>query len=334
MSIYKTPYETTIGSGLVTHSIEHSIKEAFIKDMLQDNNLDVITSLEFKPVFITGYRSSESNIPFFAHPLAIENYKGLDFICSDIRPFIKQADYDVNNIQFRNQTEFNLAKHRLILNLAWLSGASEQIHSTLDLPAEVFAGWLSDVLAKNFALDPKDQLTIFVATLYYYHSLFSSQSFLSDDNLQSIAFHTIKVSKATSQFVTDVFSQITETIKKLHIKQFGIQEYCLVIRTVVENVRLDKLNAGILITLTGNSWYGLNGKEILAVSLEHPPSWCAMVYAALTQKTYKHSLIAKVGERFTKGTRLKDFTLAFETLIENYIETKDDNGIAHMGYPL
>lgn len=327
MSIYRTGYDTTIGSGLVTHSIEHSIKEAFIKDMLQDQNLDVITSLEFKPVFVTGYSSSESNIPFFAHPLAIENYKGFDFICSDIRPFVKQGDFDINNLQIRNQTEFNLAKYRLILNLAWLSGSIEQIHTTLDLPTEIFAGWLSDVLAKNFALDPKDQLTVFVTTLYYYHSLFSSQSFLTDDNIQSIAFHTIKVSKSTSQFVTDIFSKITETLKSLNVKQFGIQEYCLVIRAVLENVRLDKLNAGVLITLTGNSWYGLNGKEILAVSLEHPPSWCALVYAALTQKTYKHALITKVAERFTKGTRLKDFTQAFEILVENYIEVKNDNGL-------
>lgn len=322
MSIYKTGYDTTIGSAIVTRDIDSAIKEAFVRDMLSDSHLDIITSLDFKPVFITGAQESETRIPFFNHPYLIENYKGLDFLCTDIRPCVKNVhpgQYYIDPSNIRNQTEFNLVKSRAILNLAWLTNGRNQIRLSLNIAGEIFSGWISDVLSKNFALDPKDQLIIFIASLYYYNSLFFEDSFLSDSLQQSVALHTIKASKSNSQFVLDVFGKVESFIKESNYKEVGIKEFCEILKHAVDNVRLNGLSAGVLITLTGNSWYGLNAKEMMAVALEHPPTWCSIVHAALTERSYKHALISKVAERFSRGGRIADFTKVYGDLVNNYI---------------
>lgn len=322
MSIYNTGYDTTIGSGIVTREIDSSIKESFIRDRTSDNHLDIITSLNFKPVFITGSRETEMRIPFFNHPYAIENYKGLNFLCTDIRACVKNVsphDFFIGDENIRNKTEFNLVKSRSVLNLAWLTDAKNQIRLSLNLAGEIFAGWLSDVLSKNFALDPKDQLNIFVASLYYYNTLFFEESYLSDEAHHSVALHTIKASRSSSQFVLDVFGRVETYIKESNYSTVGVSEFCGILKHVVENVRLSGLNPGVLITLIGNSWYGLNAKEMMAVALEHPPTWCAIVHSALTERTYKHALISKVGERFSKGGRITEFTKCYDDLVNNYI---------------
>ena len=73
MSLFSDSYKTTVGLSFKINEIETSIKKAIIENNeLEEINLDLIISDYLKPIFITGYFSSESNIPFFTNPLLIE----------------------------------------------------------------------------------------------------------------------------------------------------------------------------------------------------------------------------------------------------------------------
>lgn len=319
MTIYRSGYDTTVGVGMVTKPIEHAIKESFIKDMIYNRHLDLITSLDYRPVFVAGYCSSESNIPFFAHPLIIENFKGMNFVCTDIRPFVRAAspgdDYTAN---VRNLTEYSFAVNRTMLNMAWVSGELNQIKLNLSFAGTVFAAWLSEAISKRFALDPKDQLVLAIITHFYYQSLFHGEERIEEELLQKFAVHTIKATRAPSQLVFDTFDKIT--------KMNSISDYCETVKAILENIRLADLNHGLVITMVNNSWYGLNYKEILAVALEHPPTWCAIVYSALAERTYKNSLIARVAERYAKGGAGTEFVANFTNLAAS-LKRKDDRPV-------
>jgi hypothetical protein len=55
-----------------------------------------------------------------------------------------------------------------------------------------------------------------------------------------------------------------------------------------------------------NTWYGNNAKELIATALEFPPAWITIVYAAMTEKTYRNSPIYKLIEIQAKRAQSVD----------------------------
>jgi hypothetical protein len=169
---------------------------------------------------------------------------------------------------------------------------------------------MSDSIGRRFGLDPRDQLLLMIVSHYYYQSLFYNE--INEDIKQTFAVHTIKATRAPSELVLDIFDRIGE--------MGSIADYCNNVKAVVENIRLKDLNAGLVITLMGNSWFGLNSKEVLAVAIEHPPTWVSLVYTVLKEKTYRNSQLARVAERYTKKSLASDYNQAFENMVENLIK--------------
>ena len=316
MSIYKTSYETTLGSAIQTKVLERSIKEAVISDSIDYNTLGIITSEQVAPIFVLGTSASESNIPLFAHPLMFE-HKGKTYLCSDVRLFVRQSEKEANGIMPKNRTEFNFVKSREVLNLAWLCTDPTAIKYTLNFAATVYSAWISEVIAKRFALDPKDQLILTIIAHYFFQSLHHPEDIFDEETRQIFAVHTMKATRASSQFVFEVFDNLG--------KMSCIEDFCENVKKVLENVRLKDLNPGTLITAVNMSWFGTNAKEITAVALEHPPTWYAMVFSSLEERTFKNSMIARVAERYGKGGAWIEFKKAYVELVGEFITAEEDN---------
>jgi hypothetical protein len=319
MSIFKTAYDTTVGSGFVTNKIELTIKESIIKDYLQGISGGVSNNLDIKPIFLANSVISEGNIPYFSHPLLIEDIHQQKYLCIDVRQFVKNnRDNSINigTFNIKNESEFNLAKSRLALNLIWLTQRPETIRDISHLPNAIFSSWISEGIANRFSLDPKDQMTLAIITSFYYQSLFTEFNTFIEEDRQKFVNSIIKATRAPAKMVFEV----TDKIQKIS----NINDFCSACKSILENPRIENLNAGILITILGNSWFGMSAKELLAVSLEHPPSWIALVNSALTERTYKKSLLSRISERYAGNKGGNDFIKAFESLVDTVI-TKEDN---------
>jgi hypothetical protein len=322
---FRTSYETTVGSSLVVKPVERAIKEACIKDMLYNQHLDIITTLDIRPLVVTGALTSESNIPLYAHPLLVTGTRGYDFLCADIRPFVRKDRLDdawSPTPAIRNVTEYSFAKTRLVLNLAWLTGGARPMQNQFTGAATVYAGWLSELISRQYALDPRDQVALFCLSYMHYQSLFQESPQLDDDTAQAAVIHIIKATPAPGTLVNSLVSEI----KSMPLGTLDL--YCEAVKNLLQNIRLEKFNAGILITLTGQSWFGLNAKEILAIALEHPPTWTTIVYHALQERTYRNSVIAKLAERYIKGSSRTDFINAMALFQDNYLEADKSHGTA------
>lgn len=298
MSRFNTAYDTTVGASIITKDVEETINEAYIRGYGYSENLNLITSLEIIPSFITGLTGYEDKVPFFAHPMIISLKagvkKGQQFLATDVRPFVNKGSlHGGSGMVIRNATEFNFTKMRAIMNLAWLTNQDAFIKNNLGFAGTLFAAWLSEGISKRFALDPRDQLMLSIVSHFYYQSLFYDKAVFDDQDKQLFAIHTIKATKAPSAMVFEVFDKLSS--------MSNIHDYCENVKLVLENVRLKDLNPGLLISSVSNSWFGLNSKEIIAVSLEHPPTWVSICYVALLERTFKNTTIARMAERYAKN---------------------------------
>jgi hypothetical protein len=306
MAIFKTPYDTSIGSSFVIDKTQIAIKESIVRDGLGFNS-KFKNNLEIKPVLVEGTSTGESNIPYFAHPLLVTGVDKKLYMCSDVRPYLTSGNNGSYQKQIKNQTEYNISKSRLALNILWLTESPTKLRDISNLPMSVFASWISESLTKRFALDPKDQFLLAITAAIYYQSLFTEFTIFTDEDKNKIAAPVMRSTKADSKTVFEVMDKITNL--------GNISDFCSACKVVLENPRIEDLNAGLLITIIGNTWFGMSAKEVLAVALEHPPTWITIVYAALTERTFKNSMIAKIAERQAGSKGGDDFLRAFVSTV-------------------
>jgi len=316
MPIFKDSYQTTVGSAFVTKSIETAVKSAFIRDGLHHTNLGVRRSGNVSPVFVIGSWSSEADIPLFTHPIVVLNHDKEKFLCTDLRFYVKKGT-PASEIEsgIRNLTEYNFAKSRAILNLLWVSERVGEIRNGLRFAGAMYATWLSDAIGKTYALDHGDKQTVAIIAHFFYQALFSEETTFDEEAKQIMAAHTIKATFSTAD-------QVFKVLDKLPPLK-DITDFCKAVAELVENVRVKDFNLAALLTMVSNSWYGTNSREIISVALEHPPTWLAIVYTGLTERTYKTSAIARIGEMLGKRGVGDEFIKHYQLLMrENTVEQK------------
>lgn len=307
--VYLSAYDTTVGSGMNLSSVVQSVKECLIKSYA--NPLGVKPQDDVRAYFIIGSDSCESNVPNFIHPVHLESVHKDKFICMDVRNFVRVNPSVESGFIVKNQTEFDLAKTRLVMNLLWLTQSKNYLRDLSFVPSAIFSSLISESLAKRFALDAKDQLTLAVLANVYYQFLFkeSGEEFTEEEK-QKFTTVAIKATRAPANFVFQIIDKI-ETIN-------SVEDFCTLCKNVLQNVRIENLNAGLLITILSNTWF-TSGKELVAVGLEHPPTWVSIVYAALNDKGYKNSVIAKIAERYFGNKGGNDFIKSFVAYYQSAI---------------
>lgn len=308
MPFFKDSYATTNALPFEMKTTRNAIIEAMIKSGLRNENGGIrVDDGNVKPVFIFGRNDVENKIPLFFHPILVR-YESTDYLCTDMRLFVrKEGLEDGDDPVPRNPTEFNFNKARGILNLIWLNGGSNQIKNGLSFANVVFSTWLSDAIGKTFALDPKDRTLVGIIASFYYQTLFTEENSFDEDLKQKMILHSIKVTKAPADLVMSTIDRIGP-IKTIH-------DFCTAVKDILENVRLEKFNLTMLLTIVSNSWFGTNAKFIISAALEHPPTWCAVVFAALNERTYKASQIYRVTELVGKRGAGDEFNSTFKALM-------------------
>lgn len=311
MPYFEDSYETTVGSVLVTSAIETEIKKSMISDGLDRENLNVRDLANVKPVFVLGAVESESNIPPFAHPITILSPNKEKTLVTDMRYFLKK-DPDAREIEnrIRNLTEFNFAKGRAIMNLLWVTDRVNEVKNNFQFAGIVYASLISEAVGRNYALDFQDKLIVKIAAHFFYQSLFLAEVEFDEETRDQMAIHTIKATKAPSELVYRIFDKIKVIT--------GVTDFCKIVAEATDNVRLQDFNNAVLFTILKNSWYGTNAKEIIVVAIEHPPTWISIVYSALTERTFKNSMVFQISEKASKGDDKNEF-------IRNYVSTIRDN---------
>lgn len=308
-------YSTTLGSRVNTDKLKIALNESIVKDNQLASSLDLKKIYSVHPVFITALQDSEEKIGLFAHPFYFTTHKGEKVLATDMRLYLRKKIYNgyLSSLPaaVSNKVDFDFAHSRAALNLEWIEGDVESLKTELWFSTAMFARWISDVMTKAYALNPGDQIIIGIVASYYYQALFTDETNRDDDTLQKWIIHTSKATNYSDKpFIEEIFRKMPPIT--------GFQSLIDGIRIATDNVRLDNNNMLTMLTLLKNSWYGTNAVEIIKVAIEHPPTWMAMVNAALSERSFRQSQIYKISERVGKRGVSEEYTRHYNSVVGRY----------------
>ena len=249
--------------------------------------------LSLKPVLLYGLTDSEKSIPSFSHP--VFNLKN-GWVALDLRQMVT-VDSATLSVSVRNDSEFQFALKRFVLSAAWRVGKQDLIYG-FRFPHMIYGDWLSTAITRKFGLTMGDQVRLAVLAIIYYGSQFVNE--FTQEDLDKLKVR-LKTEIYTEALVQEVF-QVAGAMGSL-------DDFCAACFKVTNNVRLKGFDFSTLVSVVNNSWFGLNATENTLIALAHPPTWVAMVDCALTQRSFRNSLVAKTvdirnkrgaGEEFLK----------------------------------
>lgn len=260
--------------------------------------------ITLNPVILFGLTTTEERVPLFYHPVINENK---NYIALDLRSYVK-ADKKEGTYKIRNANEYSLVIIRYLLSAMWAINKESELYA-LKFPHIVFAEWLSDNLTKRFGLSIANQIQLKVLGLIYYMSLFQDSVTLEDIN-------KLIIRTRGELFVSDIVKEVYSKIDAIDT----IDDFCKACYSVTENPRIKDLNYPVLINVVANNWFGVNAKELILTSLEHPPTFISLVYASLTQASFKKSYLANIVTKLDRKGKGSEFLKQLANLIKEYKE--------------
>ena len=293
MSVFQTAYQTSALAGAVTSKLNEALIRARVENYIQ-------TLSGYSDIFLVRKdRFVDELVPAFNHPV-VNEASGHPIVYADVRSFGKQ---DAGSYEFviTNQDGYTAATLRARLQQIWANGGQASLRS-MKLPAVAFPNWIASNITKRLNLGPAEQAKIAILGGIYYLSLFTDEP--GEDKGDKAAIIT-QVARNTG-----IKANTVEEVVSRYDYIANINEFCDAVKEEVKNVRLNNLNTATLYPIMGGTWYGANSAEMVAVALEHPPTWVTMVYQATTARSYYHSGLAKMLEQNQYKNEVRQFVIS------------------------
>lgn len=217
-------------------------------------------------------------IPAFSHTMDVypERETTVDGycpeLCVDLRPWTRPTDehpyYAPRN---HEQVEFILLRARLEL-LMYKDDIA--LRSFNPLPIQTWCRMLSDGISRRCNLGLADLPRLSIIAAIYYFSLFESRS--KEERWDENEWLRV-VNKIASQarLPADIIMEVWDGRIIKNIAQF-----VEAVKEVIGKSSVDVLNVALLYGIVGSYRIGANMRETMAVALEHPPTFVAMVSMA------------------------------------------------------
>jgi hypothetical protein len=301
-AMFNDIYATTPCMAYNMASVQAAVKAGWITDAVRPAH--AANGKASGTWMVTG----EKDIPSFAHPIIL-NRDGEERIVFDARAFTR-IDRATNQVVITNKTEHDFMLLRAQLQEAWTKGqANTMMTAPGMLAAKVFSRWVSEGLARRLNLNPLEQLQCQVIACMYWWQLFGLSALEETDVLKMI-----QMTGRAIGLSTDKILPITDGLRPMT----NIHLFIGQIRSIVNSTRVEPLSVALLYGILGGGWFGANAREIVAVSLEHPPTFLAIVYTALTNRTYNKSFLGQLVQHNDKQDAGKIFINNIDRMIETW----------------
>lgn len=301
MAIYETAYATTICRGMqkTINQIEEGVRQAFYSG----GAIRLCDGMALNEVVPEPGR--DANIPYFAHPLVVAPVKGLNedpIYVHDARQYCRLSRE--GGVIYHNEQERKMMEYRAAVQKAWLIQPQSVLRDISPLPIKLFREWIVQSLVRRYALDQTAVYTVGILVGLWWYSNFTEDQKFTGTDANRVANAISKLLVCRVEDVLTVMDQLDgATIK-------DAEAFCEALKDITQSQRVKDLNAGLLITAVGSTWYGNHAVEILAVALEHPPTWIAIMLQAASERGMKNSGIAKLMEKQDRGGAVRSFQLA------------------------
>lgn len=301
--MFKTPYDTTPCADYVLSEIKKELAIASIEGELRvpvtESDLSVRGVMIIPP--------SVKHVPPFAHPMLVESNSGRsEQLVVDTRGMTRESRE--GQLSVSSRIDYNLLLLRALLTRQWMDHSPLDLLACGTLPLTVYSRWVSENICRRLPLNPGEQMMVTVVAGWFYLCLFREEAEI-DEQLK------LKMSSQISRATyvgTDRVLEITDNLDKMN----SVLDFIRGLKNVVQNSALEKLSHGLLYTFVGGSWFGANARETVAVALEHPPTFMALVHVALQDRSWRKTGLGTIVLNSDKGDIGKSFTYNLLSLLK------------------
>jgi hypothetical protein len=267
-----------------------------------------VTGAKWEIRQLEGGAPVADDVPAFAHPLVLQQDHAAVNVVVDVRGYGK---YEAHQALFhvRNAIGYTLAHYRAKLNYVWVTEAPAILRDISPLPMQAFASWISENVSRRWGLDPQEQFKVAVLAAIFYNSQFTDNATPEEREKMALVNAVARNLRCQMQDVLDVVDQVPYIA--------DVAEFCQRCALVTGSVRLQEMNAGVLFAILGGTWFDPNAKEMVAVALEHPPTWISILLHAVTERSVKNSAIAKMIERPSFRNEGQNFVRSVQNMLRS-----------------
>lgn len=226
----------------------------------------------------------------------------------DARPYMR---WDRRNDSYRllAENDFSFQCTRLALTQLAEDEGERPFLRLGDVPIKTFVRWVTLGIAQRFNLALEDQMRLSVIVAYYYHTQLTAEQTLSDTDRNRLANQVSRITAIPTPQVLDIIDTVG-TLTDGPALATAIAEQS-------GSVRLSNLKFTDLYLLLAASWVGVNSRENVGVALEHIPTFIAMVYMGLGDRSYRKTLITRRAETAGRQLDHKQFLDQTYRLVES-----------------
>lgn len=302
MAIFYSPYETTIGSKFNTDRSQTAIRQSLGLNYpwMKINEANKTIFIYPNPV-----------VPTFSHPLTIETVKGLTYTICDLSSFIRErqeGEYVV-----ANKPLFSLQTIRTVLTSDLINNGTRSIKSLSPNVVKTYVDLITSSLSMMFSLNNEEVLALRALSGWMYYSMLHNDPYAGELEFDALIAKLARDINIPSSFLYRYLDQ--EFYK-------NVSDFLEKIRQKISNPAVQKINEGLFYTviaknLNANVWIGLEKQEILAMSVEHIPTFIATLVICLSEQVFKNAGLTKMALRnFTRDKA--NFILAVNSIVNDY----------------
>lgn len=261
--------------------------------------------------YFVSPQDSHEEVPSFTQYVNVGNQESPKLVI-DSRQYMRYDErFGTYKLIANNDWTFQCI--RMALNEQLLLNGVMVFNRLTDLPAKVFHRWVSGALVHRFGLNIESQMVLYVITAYYYYAMLNPELVEPDEETRiSYANNISRVTGVPINYVLDTIADMG---------QLGSAEDLVTeIAKSARSVSVEKLNFSELYALLSSSWFGTNARENVGVALEHLPTYIAMLYMAVSDRSYRKSVITQRAESVSRGNDIKAFVdLVFNAVSQQFV---------------
>lgn len=302
MAIFYSPYETTIGSKFNTDRSQIAIRQSLgLKyPWMKINEANKTVFIYPNPV-----------VPTFSHPLTIETVKGLTYTFCDLSSFIRErqeGEYVV-----ANKPLFSLQTIRTVLTADLINNGTRSIKSLSPNVVKTYVDLITSSLSMAFSLNNEEVLALRSLSGWMYYSMLHNDPYAGELEFDALIAKLAREINIPSSFL---YRYIDQEFYK------NVGDFLEKLRQKITNPVVQKINEGLFYTviaknLNANVWIGLEKQEILAMSVEHIPTFVATLVICLSEQVFKNAGLTKMALRNFARDKA-NFILAVNSIVNDY----------------
>lgn len=308
--MFLLPYQTKICSMYTQPALDKIRREAAKAELtLPFPPVKTPNGVVVKDCFFVTPSPEHEDIPMFTQYLDIGQPNKPRLLIDGRRYFKYDSRSGTYRLTANNDWTFECI--RMSLNITTLTGDETAFSRLGDVPARVFNRWVSGPLVTRYQLPIESQMALYVITAYYYFAM--SMPELGEANPEIRAQFAPVVSRITGvppDFTIDVISEVGELN--------NVDDLAFAMSTKSRQERTGVLKFKDIFLLLANSFFAR--REDVGVALEHLPTYIAMLYMAIADRSYRKTVIMQRAETVARPNDLKSFTdLTFQLVAQQYV---------------